>query len=392
MTDLDDVQPVPLPEGDAVLLEPPDQDEVQILGRGVISVAAPDGRLTPIQATLLQAITRAMTAHDVDIDALEPISAAEYGEAMARRDLAFRTRMVHMMLLHVLVLRPIPADVTTRLREFSSVLGVDEAVVRAAELFADGAFGLAAFEFQRAGYSAAWTPEASTVLHTSRELAVAWEQSVADPALAERWRALGDLPAGTLGRGVWELYQARGFVFPGLPGSAPPLLAQHDWVHVLADYGTTVENEIEVFAFIARANDDPRAFSLLAMVISLFETGHLATGLGLFEYDMGHLTSDVAIRLADALYRGAVAWNTVTGERSLDFLGIDWFELADRPVDELRDMFAIPPKSDAARAAGSVGPWEPGGISEYQLAAGRALAEAEGRKYESHGASVAARG
>ena len=61
--------------------------------------------------------------------------------------------------------------------------------------------------------------------------------------------------------GVFRLYQSRGFVFPGLPGSAPPLLAQHDWVHVLADYGTTVESELEVFAFIARANDDMRAFS-----------------------------------------------------------------------------------------------------------------------------------
>lgn len=38
-----------------------------------------------------------------------------------------------------------------------------------------------------------------------------------------------------------------GFSCPGPPGSAPPLLAQHDWVHVLADYGSTVESELEVF-------------------------------------------------------------------------------------------------------------------------------------------------
>ena len=31
---------------------------------------------------------------------------------MARRDLAFRERMVHMMLLHTLLLRPIPSEVT----------------------------------------------------------------------------------------------------------------------------------------------------------------------------------------------------------------------------------------------------------------------------------------
>ena len=46
------------------------------------------------------------------------------------------------------------------------------------------------------------------------------------------------------------------------------------------------------------------------------------------------------------------------------------------------------PKSDAALDAGSFGPWEPGGISPFQLRAGRALAEAEERDYESFGASV----
>jgi hypothetical protein len=54
-------------------------------------------------------------------------------------------------------------------------------------------------------------------------------------------------------------------------------------VHVLADFGTTVESELEVFAFIAQANDDLHAFSLLAMVVSLFETGYLKAGAGLIQ-------------------------------------------------------------------------------------------------------------
>ena len=29
------------------------------------------------------------------------------------------------------------------------------------------------------------------------------------------------------------------------------------WIHVIADYGSTVESEIEVFGLIARADDDP---------------------------------------------------------------------------------------------------------------------------------------
>jgi hypothetical protein len=210
---------------------------------------------------------------------------------------------------------------------------------------------------------------------------------VNDAALAARWQALGDLPGGTIGRGMFEFYEARGFVFPGLPGSAPPLLAQHDWVHVLTDYGSRVESELEVFAFIARANDDPRGFSLFAMVLSLFETGYLRAGAGLFEAFPGQLSqAGVAQRVADALRRGALS-HGLDGAPDVDFLGFDWFAFADWTVDELRGAFGIVAKSDAAIAAGSVGPWEPGGISEYQDATARARAAAEGREYDAHGAS-----
>jgi hypothetical protein len=250
---------------------------------------------------------------------------------------------------------------------------------------------LAALDFERNGYTSEWHAHDAAALHTSRELASAWDQTVDDRELADRWASLGDLAPDTLGRRVWELYRARGFSFPGAPGSAPPLLAQHDWVHVLADFGTTVESELEVFGFIARANDDMRAFSLLAMVVSLFETGYLRTGAGLFEYDPGHLSAGdgVAIRLADAMRRGAWCSDSETGNDSIDFLNIDWFALAEQPVEAVRKRFGVRPKSDAAIAAGSVGPWEPGGISPFQLAAGQRAAEAAGCAYDSYGAAVA---
>ena len=177
---------------------------------------------------------------------------------------------------------------------------------------------------------------------------------------------------------------------PRDPGSAPPLLAQHDWVHVLADFGTTVESELEVFGFIARANDDMRAFSLLAMVISLFETGYLRTGAGLFEYSIGHLSADshVAVRLADAMRRGALCHDNATGADSIDFLRVDWFDLAPMPIDRVRTRFCVPSKSAAALDAGSVGPAQPGGISPFQFHAGQQLADRLGVPYNSYGAAL----
>jgi len=294
------------------------------------------------------------------------------------------TRLVQQMLLGALVLRPLPREAAGQVQAFAAELGVDDGMLHIAQEFAAGTLGLAALDFDRNGYTSDWAEGTHDALHTTEPLAEAWEQSVRDPQLAARWCALEPLPEGTLGRRVADFYRARGFVYPGHPGSAPPLLAQHDWVHVLADYGTRVESELEVFAFIARANDDPRAFSLLAMVVSLFETGYLRSGAGLFESSPGQLSrAGVVTRVADAMRRGAL----VAG--SVDFLAVDWFELAPLPLAEARARFGVIPKRDAALGAGSVGPWEPGGISEFQWAAGEALAEAQDRPYEPYGAAVA---
>jgi hypothetical protein len=291
------------------------------------------------------------------------------------------------MILGALVLRPIPTEVAARVESYARAMSVDDGMLAVARRFASGQLGLAAFDFQRNGYTADWSPDRARALHTSTELQDAWQMSVNDAALAARWTALEHLPAGTLGRGIWEFYRARNFAFPGLPGSAPPLLAQHDWVHVLAGYGSKVESELEVFAFIARANDDPRGFSLLAMVVSLFETGYLATGAGLFESFPGQLSRDgIAVRVADALRRGALT-HGLGGEPDVDFLAVDWFSLADQSVDTLRERFNVTPKSERAVRAGAVGPWEPGGISEYQYTHASAAADAAGITYDAHGAT-----
>jgi hypothetical protein len=238
---------------------------------------------------------------------------------------------------------------------------------------------LVQIDFNRNGY----LEQVATSLATPAGADDVWGLSDDDPVLAAQWASLGDLPAGSLGRGVHDFYVARGFEFPGSPGSAPPLLTQHDWVHVLADYGTTVENELEVFGFIARANDDPRAFSLLAMVVSVFESGALAHGAGIFEADAGHLSHlGMSRRLGDAMRRGALC------RGSNDFMAMDWFAIADRPVDVVRTDLDLPPKAPQAVQLGSADPWQPGGITAYQWASGHAMASRQGREYDGYGARL----
>lgn len=375
--------PVPLPDDASVLLLPPDAAEVACVARGVISALAPEGGLTGLQQTLLSSMFHSLTGFEIDPLAVlaeladKPYSATEFAEDLHRRDAAFRGRIVQMMVTAELVLSPLPSAVARRVAEFAAELSVHDDLEDVLHGHAHSGLRLASIDFDRNGYLHDFDVHHAAQLHVGHgALTGPWTPVEDDPELAARWASLGELATGTLGRGVYDFYKTRGFSFPGSPGSAPPLLAQHDWVHILADYGTRVESEIEVFAFIARANDDLHAFSLLAMVVSLFETGALASGAGLFEADRGHLSQPgMAVRFGDALRRAALC----TG--SNDFMATDWFAVADKPVEVLRRELTLPAKSAEAVVSGSVGPWDAGGISPFQLNAGRKLAEAEGREY-----------
>jgi hypothetical protein len=373
--------PVPLPTDAEIKQQPPDADEVHIIGRGLKGAVAPATGLTDLQKVLIKAIAHSMTGVTVDLDQLDPIGPEELAEGLRPRTLIFRTRIVQFMLLAELVLVPLPDEVAQRVETYAAELGVDDAMLHIADRYASGALGLALVDFNRSGYTAHWDPDHIQYLHATAALDAPWDEDAKDPALAAQWAALEGCAEGSLGQGVFRFYRARGFTFPGVPGSAPPLLAQHDWVHVLADYGTTVESEIEVFGLIARANQDPSGFSLLAMVIGLFETGYIPSAAGLFKYDRGHLSKEgMACRLADAMRRGANCGH--------DLMATDWFEVADRPVEEVRKTLGIVAKDREAVVVGSHGPWEPGGISPFQLNAGQTLADAEGRPYDPYGAAV----
>ena len=374
--------PTPFPSSSDTDLAPPGREEALLICRGLASASSGPGGLTPLQETVLSAITKAMTGFEVDFTQLDPITPVDFADGMARRDEAFRTDLVLCMELGHMILPGASVEVADQVIEFARELSVDSERVYLARDLADGSRQLVAADFDRTRYLADLDLSAFTPLRTDDDKSWAWTNTVDSPELAQRWRGLGDLDVNTLGRSMHDFYVARGFRFPGEPGSVPPLLAQHDWVHVIADYGSVVASELEVFAFIARASDNPEAFTLLAMVINLFQTGRLSGAAGIFEADPGHLSRDgMPTRLGDALRRGALC----TG--SVDFLATDFFPMAEMSLDEVRSRFGVVPKSAEAVAAGSPGPWTRGGISEFQLAAGRQLADEQHRPYDSFGAS-----
>jgi hypothetical protein len=365
-----DVRPGSGPEEDTI-------EQVTLVARGIATAVAPEAGLTDLQAELLEAIATALTGHSVSYQALEPLGPDELGDVLAERDLMYRQRIVHHMVLGELVLRPIPVVVAHRVAKYAEALGVKDDFVRVARRYAQGAYGLAWIDLHRSGFvehvrnaGDAGPGAEGAAASTSPE---PFESGETDPALESTWNAFIELPRGSLGRTVWEMYDGRGFQVPGAPGGPPRYLAQHDFVHVIADYGTNLRGELEVFAFIGRADPDPKGFAWLATLTGLFETGYIAS-TGFFDRDVREpviQAPGMRLRVADGIRRG----KAVCQRFGTDLFDVDYYGIAARPVDEARDMLGIPPKSPAALEAGSAGLFSLEGMSEIQR---RVLVERSG--------------
>jgi hypothetical protein len=344
-----------------------DREEVTLVARGIATAVAPESGLTDVQADLLEAIASALTGIEVDYRSLDPLGPEELASVLAGRPAGYIQRIVHHMVLGELVLRPIPTVVAHRVAKYAETLGVKDDFVRVARRYAQGAYGLAWLDMQRNGFvehvresGGDEAPKPSRGQASS----AAFAPAEVDEGLAAQWTAFEELPPESLGHCVWEMYEGRGFALPGTPGGAPKYLAQHDFVHVLADYGTNLKGEIEVFAFIGRADPDPKGFAWLATLIGLFETGYVSD-TGFFERDVRERNVQAPgmhQRLADAIKRG----KAVCERYDTDLFEVDYYGLARRPVAEVREMLSVPPKSRGALEGGSAGTFDPDGMSEIQ--------------------------
>jgi hypothetical protein len=119
-----------------------------------------------------------------------------------------------------------------------------------------------------------------------------------------------------------------------------------------------------VFAFIGRADPDPKGFAWLATLIGLFETGYIAD-TGFFERDVRERNIQAPgmhHRIGDAIRRGKV----VSESYGTDLFEVDYHEMVDWPVTEVRALLHLPEKSPEALGSGSAGAFERAGMSELQ--------------------------
>jgi hypothetical protein len=302
-------------------------------GLGAIkSVALADGTFAARERALLEAAARAI-GHPADPDALEPMGPDEVAGVVI--DPMHRERLIQALVVaSVIDEEPSRAEVAL-VERFAVALGVDEPRVRDLSNLQKGRIGVVRFDQMRRApilkkfVKDAWTEAGMRGVYRLVK-AIATGEGPQDRELAFRYKKLGLLPEGTLGRAFWAHMTANEFAFPGEPGGLMENGGlQHDALHVMTGYDTDAEGETQIAAFSAACwGEDPFAF--VFMVLLMFHLGvklsPIATpARGTFDPE----------KIRRAIVRGARCDRRV-------FDRWDFFELAPLPIAEARAQFGIP--------------------------------------------------
>ena len=310
-------------------LPPPDAIPYGLRAMKMITTA--DGDFGAAERELLATVQRVFGA-SIDLDVLDPITPEELAAHLTSPVL--RKQIVRGMTVLALIDGEAHPEEIRVIDGFAAALGVENADLTAIRHLAKMHLLRARFDILRRF----WAREKS--LELAKEKGPKWVASTIlsvtglreDAEMSARYRALGELPEGTFGRGYYDFIVSNEFSFPGEKLSPPETISFHDMTHVLSGYGTDPSGELQVLGFHAgcrREEKDP--FSYLMFGIAQFHMGVQLSPLAEAAIDK----IDPAL-LFRALMRGkACAIDPTDGWDP-------WPHMA-KPLDALRAELGIPP-------------------------------------------------
>lgn len=295
------------------------------------AVALVNGRFDEEERVLLRAAARALGV-DTAPEAIAAVEPAALANAIA--DPTWRERALQALVVMALIDGEATADEAALIDRYAAALGVSDPRVKNLHQLVDGHLTRLRVDFFRrmplpkkmlgqaweaGGLPGVWKYLRANVGHGPVEPDVAW-----------RYKKLGLLPEGTLGREFWKHMTERGFAFPGEPGGLPELAVHHDFTHVLTGYDTDPSGETQIAAFYAGYfREDPFAF--LFMTLLMFHVGvHLAPNDAIVA-SKGHW--DPA-KIVLAIRRGAHVTVDMTA-------GWTPWDVVAKPLDEVRREYGL---------------------------------------------------
>lgn len=320
----------------------PEPDDARVALGAAMGAFASSGGLDDLQRSVFASLARDLFRLDLET---EPIDALTADELMAVAGPQTPQHAVSVMAVLEMVATPLTRAAADGVTRYARKLGVREGALDGERERARGHLRAMHADFLRSSWYTQQTIHG--MLHGQfRELIeskLAYQGVAPNRAIAEKWLALRDLPPGSWGRGVADFYERHDFPFPGEKRGIYEIGARHDFVHVLTDYETSPEGEIDVFAFIAATMPGDQGMALLAVTMGLFQNGTItrASGKRIPNARKDTLLDPGAIdRFTDALRRGSLC--------TTDVMALDHFALADRQLDDLRrELNVVPPAAPA---------------------------------------------
>jgi tellurite resistance protein len=293
--------------------------EAQAGLRAMATCARADGAFTPTEAALITSAAQLLGAPLEDPQALASIEPDELQAALS--DPAHREAVVQAMILLSVMDGDASGAEAAVVERFAKALGVDEPRVANLRQLSMGRVRTLWLDLARRSFA---RPIFERTLKEKGPMGV-WKivgpmlGLAKDPALADRFVALGQLPEDTLGYAYFRFVVDHQLGFPG-EGLVAEEGLWHDLTHVLGGYDTSPQGEVSVVCFIAGyVREDP--FFWLFTIALQFHLGirvspYSPAGHGVFEPAMALAAFQRGLRVNRDLSRDWNPWPHMG--RSLD--------------------------------------------------------------------------
>lgn len=315
------------------------REHAPVVARAVVGACRLDGWGSTVQPQLLHTLFNRLLGQDLDFETLDPLAPSDVASVLGAQE--ERNELIQLMVVMEVLCNPMPAQLERSVARWAAALSVHERSLTYVRELARGEIAKAVHDFYRLNWIGDLdrrSPDFQGLLRQVGDKAFAFT-AAADEREAARWEGLGANPRGSMGRSLWEFYSMRGFMFPGQVGGVNAAVAQHDWIHVLGDYGATPLGELEVLSFQAAATRTPGGMLGLVGALALFESGVMPASLIVRDQPIHALSAPGAVdRMAEAIARGAAC-------RTDLLLDVDFFQHAGEPLEDVRARCGVPAKS-----------------------------------------------
>jgi hypothetical protein len=298
--------------------------------RALKTVVLADGELHDLERGFIEAVQSHVLHTDFDVDALAPIDGKELASIVPPGE--YRDRILRSAVMAALIDTEASSAELTIIRDYAKAFDIDDKPVDELQRVVEGRLALFRFDIARRSFVGKRFEQhlAKKGLRCLAQVIAAFA-GFENREIAARYRKTKQCAPGSLGRGYYEYMDQNGFGMPGEKGAAPEPVVFHDCMHVLGDYDTTPEEEVEVVSFQAGFQNYDPFFTVLGVVA---------------QFHLGIRLSPVAsidkLRVdPEKMVRAYVRGTKVNRDLSVDWFAQDYFDV---PIAELRERYNVVPR------------------------------------------------